>query len=170
MGELPSDIRAILEALARKEITVDEAEALIDALRGAKSTKGQGDQSRNRRSRSVVGKQVTIAEDEEFVGDLEVVNGTVFVKGRIVGEFHAVFSDVFFTGEVTGNASFVGCKVRWNGGSIGGDLQLVGSQCSGARPHVKGNVNELNNFFVNGILGTVKLIVKPILSGVRAES
>lgn len=64
----------------------------------------------------------------------------------------------------------VGSTIKWNGGTIDGDLELVGCTYSGNRPKVSGRVEEINNFFINGILGTVKyLVVKPFLSGIKVE-
>jgi len=37
MGEIPSDIRAILEALARKDISIEEAEQLILSIKQKES-------------------------------------------------------------------------------------------------------------------------------------
>ncbi|MEN3043461.1 MAG: hypothetical protein ABDH59_09260, partial [Fervidobacterium sp.] len=63
----------------------------------------------------------------------------------------------------------VGCKIKWDGGTINGKLEIVGCNYSGIKPRVKGTVNEINNLFVNGVLGTVKLFVKPIISGIKIE-
>ncbi|WP_448376341.1 hypothetical protein [Fervidobacterium sp.] len=165
MGELPNDILTILEALARKEITVDEAEDLIRAIMERR------DEHKSRKSKkSYIGKEFVLNAGEEFVGKVEVVNGKAIINGRLVGDLEVVFGDLVFSGDVTGNVQLVGTNIVWNGGNIRGNLEMVGCSYKGAKPAVDGRVNEVNNFFVNGILGMVRnLIVKPILSGIKIE-
>lgn len=172
MGELPSDIRSILEALARHEITVDEAEQLILALKETQRTNSDDGKEKGRtkkRGKTVVGKDIVVEEGEELIGSLEIVNGTAIIKGKVYGDVQLVFSELYFSGEVHGNVDLVGSKAKWDGGLINGNLLIVGSEYSGKKPVVRGRVNEVNNFFIGGVLGTVKLFVKPILSGIKLE-
>jgi len=165
MGELPNDLITILEALARKEITVDEAEKLVIAIMSAKSEKNFG-----RRSKSFVGREFILNPGQEHNGDIEIVNGRAIINGKLNGNLEVVFGEMIFSGEVNGNVELVGTQITWNGGIISGNLQLVGCSYRGTKPSVLGNVSEIDNFFVNGILGMVKnLIVKPFLSGIKIE-
>ncbi|MGQ9856247.1 MAG: hypothetical protein ACUVQF_05880 [Fervidobacterium sp.] len=164
MGELPNDIRSILEALARKEITVEEAEQLILAIKQSKES------DRRKKSKSFIGKEFVLNTGEEYVGNIEIVNGRAVINGKLVGSLQVVFGEVVFSGEVTKNVELVGTTVTWNGGRIGGNLQMVGCNYKGVKPVVEGNVSEVNNFFVSGIIGLVKkVVVRPLLSGIKIE-
>ncbi|MGC9771438.1 hypothetical protein [Fervidobacterium islandicum] len=164
MGELPNDILAVLEALSRKEITVDEAEQLIQAVMEKRMNKNV------RKQRTYISREFMINPGEEYVGTVEVVNGKAVINGRLVGDLEVVFGELIFSGEVTGNVELVGTNIVWNGGRIGRNLEMVGCSYKGTRPTVDGKVNEVNNFFINGILGMVRnLIIKPFLHGIRIE-
>lgn len=168
MGEIPNDIRVILEALARREISVEDAEKLIMAI---KQEKADGKQKNHKkvRGKNIIGKELIIEENQDYEGDIQAVNSKVVVKGRLKGDLELVFSEFYFSGEIDGDVEAVGCKLTWDGGTISGDLQIVGCNYSGRKPLVKGKVNEINNFFINSILGTVKVFVKPIMSGIKIE-
>ncbi|MGB4262776.1 MAG: hypothetical protein WBJ29_04430 [Fervidobacterium sp.] len=167
MGELPNDIRAILEALARKDISVEEAEKLISTIKEKSHSRSS---QQKKYDKSFVGKEFVLDEGEEYSGNLEVVNSKVVINGKLNGDLEIAFGELIFSGEINGDAELVGCAITWKGGEIDGNLELVGCSQSGQRPKVTGKVSEINNFFVNGILGTVKyLIVKPFLSGIKVE-
>lgn len=168
MGELPSDIRAVLEALSRKEISVKDAERLILIMKRLKKSNVSNNSEFSRKS--IVGKEFIIDAGEECKEDLEIVNSKVWIKGKVYGDVELIFCDVYFSGEVEGDLEAVGCKIAWNGGRINGDVNIVGCSYTGKKPSVSGSVNEINNFFINGILQSVKIFVKPILSGIKVES
>ncbi|MFN3691288.1 MAG: hypothetical protein ACK4R7_00205 [Fervidobacterium sp.] len=169
MGELPSDVRVILEYLARGEITVDDAEKLILTIKRPENVRFSDSTNNTVGKRSIIGREFTLAEDGECLEDLELVNSKVVIKGKVYGNLELIFCDVYFSGEVQGDLKAIGCKVTWDGGKIGGYLELVGCTYTGKKPLVSGNVNEINNFFVNGILQSVRLFVKPILSGIKID-
>ncbi|ANE41366.1 hypothetical protein IM42_00580 [Fervidobacterium sp. SC_NGM5_O18] len=164
MGELPNDLLAILQALARKEITVDEAEQLIEAIMDKRT------EERRKGSKSYIGRDFIINPGEEYFGKVEVVNGKAIINGRLIGDLEVVFGELIFSGEVAGNVELVGTNIVWNGGHIAGNLEMVGCSYKGAKPIVDGKVNEVNNFFINGVLGIVRnLVVKHFLSGIKIE-
>uniref|UniRef100_A0A7C5Y7N7 Polymer-forming cytoskeletal protein n=1 Tax=Fervidobacterium nodosum TaxID=2424 RepID=A0A7C5Y7N7_9BACT len=169
MGEIPNDIRAVLEALARKEISVEDAEKLIIAIKQEKVQNKGKKSSEVSGGKSLIGKELVIEENQEYNGDIQAVNSKIIVKGKVKGDLELVFCELYFSGELDGDIEAVGCKLVWNGGTINGDIQMVGCNYSGKKPVVKGSVNEINNFFINGILGTVKFFVKPIISGIKIE-
>jgi len=120
--------------------------------------------------KSFLGKEFILRKGEEHTGNVEAVNSKIIIEGTINGDLEIAFCDVSFSGEVKGDVQLVGSAIKWNGGTIDGDLELVGCTYSGNRPKVSGRVEEINNFFINGILGTVKyLVVKPFLSGIKVE-
>ncbi|HQE47992.1 MAG TPA: hypothetical protein PKV93_01405 [Fervidobacterium sp.] len=167
MGEIPSDIRAILEALARKDISIEEAEQLILSIKQKESYQSPKEK---KYEKSFLGKEFILRKGEEHTGNVEAVNSKIIIEGTINGDLEIAFCDVSFSGEVKGDVQLVGSTIKWNGGTIDGDLELVGCTYSGNRPKVSGRVEEINNFFINGILGTVKyLVVKPFLSGIKVE-
>jgi len=164
MGELPNDVRAVLEALARKEISVEDAEKLILTLKSSKNTE------KSKKKKSIIGREFILSEGEEFSGDIEIVNGKAIISGKINGDLEIVFGELVFSGEVNGNVEIVGSSITWHGGKINGNLQLVGCNYKGEKPKVVGNVSEISNFFINGILNTVKyLVVKPFMAGIKIE-
>lgn len=169
MGEIPNDVRAVLEALARKEISVENAEKLIIAIKQEQNNTKRKKNKEVSGSKSLIGNELIIEENQEYDGDIQAVNSKVIVKGRVKGNLELVFCELYFSGELDGDIEAVGCKLTWNGGIINGNVQMVGCNYSGKKPIVKGTVNEINNFFINGILGTVKFFVKPIISGIKIE-
>lgn len=168
MGELPSDVQVILEALARGDITIEEAEKLILTIKRSEKVTFSSSSNTNGK-RSIIGKEFNLDAGQECQEDLEIINSKVVIKGTLHGDLELVFCDVYFSGEIKGDLKAVGCKITWNGGRIGGYLELVGCTYSGKKPLVSGNINEINNFFVNGILQSVRLFVKPILSGIKID-
>ncbi|MGC8955084.1 MAG: hypothetical protein ACP5JS_03185 [Fervidobacterium sp.] len=163
MGELPNDIRSILEALARREISVDDAEKLILTIKSA-------EKHNNKKEKSIIGKEFTLNEQEEFDGDLEIVNGKASIFGILNGNLQIIFGELVLSGTIKGDVELVGSTITWNGGIIEGNLEMVGCNYKGEKPKVRGNITEINNFFINGILNTVKhLIIKPFMSGIKVE-
>ncbi len=155
-----NEVKKILEALAKHDITVEEAEKLILAVKLSKKNKPKS-------SRSFVGKELIINEDEIHDGNIEIVNGTLILKGIVNGKVEAVFSDVEFSGTVNGKFQAVGCDIRWDGGVINGDVEIVGSNYKGKKPKVSGKVQEVNGFFVGGILRVVRFAIRPFIKGIK---
>ncbi len=155
-----NEVRKILEALARHDINVEEAEKLILAVKLSSKNKSKS-------SRSIVGRELIINEDEIYDGNIEVVNGKLILKGIVNGKVEAVFSEVEFSGTVNGKFEAVGCDIRWDGGVINGDVEIVGCNYKGKKPKVSGKVKEVNGFFVNSALSIAKVFVKPFMKGIK---
>ncbi|QTA38826.1 hypothetical protein JYK00_04785 [Thermosipho ferrireducens] len=167
------DIKKILEALERGEITKEEAEALIAAVKTGNTEAEKVidfDEEEYKKwtgSKDVIGGKIVIDEGEVHEGDLNVVKGDVVVKGTIQGELSVVMGKLEFSGKVTKDANVVGSTVNWNGGIIEGDLNIVGCKESGKPPVVNGNLVRYNNAFIKGILS---FFVKPFLSGLEVRN
>ncbi len=155
-----NEVKKILEALAKHDITVEEAEKLILAVKLSKKNKPKS-------SRSVVGKEFIINEDEIYDGNIEIVNGNLILRGIVNGKVEAVFSEVEFSGTVNGKFEAVGCNIKWDGGVINGDIEIVGCNYKGKKPKVSGKVKEVNGFFINSLLKIVKFSIKPFMNGIK---
>lgn len=165
MGE---EIRKILEALQNGEITADEAEAFINAIK----QKEKESRSRNNtyideeKSETKIDEKIVIEEGEIFDGDINIVNGEAIIKGSVNGDCSVVFGKLMFSGEVRGDMNVVGSKVEWNGGIIHGSLNIVGSKESGTPPKIEGGLTRFNNFALKGVFK----FLKPFLKGLEIKN
>jgi cytoskeletal protein CcmA (bactofilin family) len=161
------EIRKVLEALKNGEITTEEAEALIEAIKQREDYKDENFESSDENVETKVGEITVIEEGEVFEGDINIVNGEAVIKGIVNGDCSIVMGKLTFSGEVKGDMDIVGSRVKWNGGVINGSLNIVASKEEGTPPKVKGGLTRVNNLLLKGLF---KVFLKPFLSGFEIKN
>ncbi|ANQ53519.1 hypothetical protein XJ44_03185 [Thermosipho affectus] len=158
------DIKKVLEALQNGEISAEEAEALINAIKSKEENKDFY-QTTDTSEEPIVGEVTVIDETENFQGDLNIVNGEAIIKGKVAGDCSIVFGKLTFSGEIDGDLNVVGSRVNWNGGIIHGSLNIVACRESGRPPKVYGGLTRVNNLLLKGVFK----IIKPFFSGMKMK-
>jgi len=169
------EIKKILEAVQNGEITAEEAETLILAIKEkekieqekTKKSIFEEEQIEREENEPLSGEKIIIREDEEFEGDINLVSGEAIIRGTVKGDVSIVMGKLEFSGEITGDLNVVGSKVKWNGGAIYGSLNVVGCKESGKMPKVKKGITRVNNVFMRGLF---RVFLKPILSGIEVKN
>ncbi|MCD6550731.1 hypothetical protein [Thermotoga sp.] len=142
---MSEEIRKILEAVARGEISPEEGELLLKALQ-EKEKEGK------EWEKDLSEKNFVLEEDEAVEGDLVLSKKKVIVKGKVKGDLVLINCETFFSGEVEGDLAVISGKIEFDGGKVKGDLALIGAKESGRKPSVGGDVARISNFFVSGML------------------
>ncbi len=160
------DMKKILEAVACGEITPEEAEMLIKALKEKEekeSGKSEKKEKKTSKAKEEEKKGLFVIDQAEVAsGDLFLTGQRVVIRGRVKGDVTLFDCDTEFSGEVDGDMVLIGGKIRFEGGRVDDDLTLIGVRVSGDLPEVGGETVRISNFFASGILN----LVSPILKGI----
>ncbi len=150
------DIRKILEAVASGEISPEEGEMLIKALK-------EGEKDKKEKKETKEKDKIFVVENNEVVNDDLVISGEkVIIKGTVNGDVVLLYCDTEFSGTVNGDTVIIGGKVHFEGGEVNGDLVLIGAKFSGEEPEVGGDFVKITNFLATGILTALSPILKSI--------
>ncbi|ABQ46600.1 MULTISPECIES: SHOCT-like domain-containing protein [Thermotoga] len=158
---MSEEIRKILEAVARGEISPEEGEMLIKAVQEKEREEigPKGDFS-EREGDYILGENEIVEED------LVLSKKKAIIRGKIKGDLALINCETFFSGEVEGDLAVIGGKIEFDGGTVKGDLALIGVKESGKTPVVEGDIARISNFFVSGILK----MVSPFISNISVSS
>lgn len=150
---MSEEIRKVLEALQRGEITPEEAEVLIEAIKSREENNQEESVNEEIQWRMIkeeyhgsisgMGENIWITPEGKVLGDVDIVKGKVKLEGHVDGNLDAVASQIEFGGTVSGNVNIVGGTVKWYRGEIKGNLEIVGAKEIGSRPLVGGKVEVL---------------------------
>lgn len=153
---MSDDVRKILEAVARGEISPEEGEKLIKALQEREKEKEQDQEFQE----TFDEEEYVLREDETVEGDLVFSKKRVSIRGKVMGDLVLMNCDSFFSGEVEGDMVVIGGKVEFAGGKVREDLVLLGTKEKGEKPKVGGSeVRMSNNFLVRLMMGVVSPFV-----------
>ena len=161
-------LRKILEAVEKNEITVDEAVELIRALKEKNKVEKveYDDSGETENVRDLIVDSIVVKEGETFEGDVVVMNGDAVVKGIVKGNLSVVSGKLFFSGEVFGDLDVVGSKIKWHGGKVHGNLNMIACKEEGTPPKVEGELVRYNNAFIKSIL----FFIKPFIHGIEVKN
>ena len=159
------DIKKILEAVANKEITQEEAEMLIKALkeREKKKKKKKGffkkkeEKKEESSDNSDYGETFIVNENDIVSGDVVLSSSKAIIHGTVNGDVVLIKCDLDFSGEVMGDLAVLGGRASFNGGKVHGDLVLMASKYSGKLPVVSGDTVRMSKFLASGIMNVVSL-------------
>ncbi len=156
------DVRKVLEAVARGEISPEDGERLIRAIQ----EREKGGKEKREEEKGKNEKGFVLREGEVIDDDLTLSGEKVRVEGKILGDLVLLQCDTFFSGSVGGDMAVIGGKVEFDGGRVEGDLVLIGAKVKGKEPEVLGDRVKITNFLATGILTALS----PILGGLRIRS
>ncbi len=157
---MSDDVRKILEAVARGEISPEEGERLLKALQ---AQKGEGEEKTRKRLQELDEREYVLRKGETVEGKLVLSGKKTLIEGRVIGDLVLLSCDSFFSGEVEGNMVVIGGKIVFAGGTVKKDLVLVGAEEEGEKPKVGGSVTHISNFLVETILKMVSPLVGNIV-------
>ncbi|PLV59078.1 hypothetical protein [Thermotoga sp. KOL6] len=158
---MSEEIRKILEAVARGEISPEEGEMLVNALLEKEE---KIDFSKNSEVSSE--KDFILERDEVVDGDLVLSKKKVIIKGKVRGDLALINCNTIFSGEVDGDLAVISGKVVFDGGRVKGDLALIGAKELGEKPVVEGEIAKISNFFIGGILK----MIAPFIDNISVSS
>ncbi len=156
------DMRKVLESLVNGDISPEEAEMLIKALKERDEGKEKEDEKEKKDKKwEKEEKSLVVEEGEKMEGDMVVSGQRVVIKGEVDGDVVLTSCDTYFSGKVEGDLVLIGGRVRFDGGYVGGDLVLIGAKATGEFPSVMEDTVKISNLLATGILSAVS----PILRG-----
>ncbi|MCX7653204.1 MAG: hypothetical protein N2Z58_00775 [Fervidobacterium sp.] len=144
------ELRKILEAVEKGDLSPDDAEKLIKII-----FESDVWEEKASKSDSIVNTVVEIKEGEKVTKNLSLTNGKLVLKGELLGDVFAVNSDIELFGTLSGNLSCVRSKIFWKGGEVKGDLNAVmckefgNANVLGKRYIVSFNIPFANKIFSN---------------------
>ncbi|MDK2786543.1 MAG: hypothetical protein PWQ80_1222 [Thermotoga sp.] len=156
---MSEEIRRILEAVAKGEISPEEGEMLIKALK-------EKEKEERNWPEDLSEKDFVLREDEVMEGDLVLSKKKAIIKGKVKGDLVLINCETFFSGEVEGDLAVISGRIEFDGGKVRGDLALVGAKESGRRPSVDGDVARISNFFISGMMK----MLSPFISNISVSS
>ncbi|ODN30450.1 hypothetical protein [Fervidobacterium thailandense] len=120
------ELRKILEAVERGELSPEDAEKLVNAL--FESSEEEFSQSKVRE----VYNEVFVVKPGEVIREtVSARNSKLTIDGEILGDLDVVNCYVELSGTVHGNLNAATSKISWRGGKVLGDAKLVMCQESG---------------------------------------
>ena len=157
------DVKKILDAVARGEISPEEGERLISALlEREEKGKEKRDKGKERKREA----EFIVKSGEVVDGDIVLSGKRVFIQGKVRGDVVLIQCDLEFSGEVEGDLVLIGGRAKLDGGKVAGDFAIVGAKVEGDVDEVRGDRVKISNFFINGIL----MALSPILKGLSVTS
>ncbi|MCD6449725.1 MAG: hypothetical protein J7L34_04380 [Thermotogaceae bacterium] len=157
------DVKKILEAVANKEITQEEAELLIKALKEKEDSSRSKNKKEKEKEKKKKENVFTLEEDQFTDDDLVLISERAVIRGKIAGDLALIECETVFSGDVAGDMVIIGGKVLFEGGRVAGDLVSIGASVSGDEPEVLGSRVTIGNFLVRGILAALS----PLFRGIR---
>ena len=159
--EMMEDVKKVLDAVARGEISPEEGEKLISALL-EKEERGKKEKGKDRKKEA----EFIVKSEEVIDGDVVLSGKRVLIQGRIRGDVVLIQCDLEFSGEVEGDLVLISGRAKLDGGRVGGDFAVIGAKVEGDVDEVKGDRVKISNFFINGIM----MALSPILKGLSVTS
>ncbi|ADA67064.1 conserved hypothetical protein [Thermotoga petrophila RKU-10] len=158
---MSEEIRKILEAVARGEISPEEGEMLIKAMQEKEREESGSKGASSEREGNYI-----LDENEIVEEDLVLSKKKAIIRGKIKGDLALINCETFFSGEVEGDLAVIGGKIEFDGGTVKGDLALIDAKDSGKAPVVEGDIARISNFFVGGILK----MISPFIGNISVSS
>ena len=156
------DVKKILDAVARGDISPEEGEKLISALL-EREEKGKREKREKEKRKEA---EFVLRSGEVIDGDIVLSGKRVSIHGKVRGDVVLIQCDLEFSGEVEGDLVLISGRAKLDGGKVGGDLAVIGAKVEGDVDEVKGDRVKISNFFINGIL----MALSPILKGLSVTS
>lgn len=156
------DVKKILDAVAKGDISPEEGEKLISALL-EREEKGKREKREKEKRKEA---EFVLRSGEVIDGDIVLSGKRVSIHGKVRGDVVLIQCDLEFSGEVEGDLVLISGRAKLDGGKVGGDLAVIGAKVEGDVDEVRGDRVKISNFFINGIL----MALSPILKGLSVTS